>query len=131
MIFFRISVYKHLDWIHSFFPKTVLIIVHFILHFSFKFIADKVTENLANIIKKVSPGNVAPVAGVRKAMGIAPVPPQQISSNSYTTHYVSKNLIFYSPELLPTIFIFLFSIFFSLFASYLLICSDFETMKPD
>lgn len=58
------------------------------------------------MIKKVSPGNVAPVTGVRKAMGIAPVPPQQISSNSYATHYVSMN-VSSQPEIL--------SIFFSIF----------------
>lgn len=53
-------------------------------------LADKVTENLTNIIKKVPPGIVAPVTGVRKAMGIAPVPPQQIANNTFSSSYVSR-----------------------------------------
>lgn len=76
---------------------------HILLHANFslpfQYVADKVTENLTTIIKKVSPGNIAPVTGIRKAMGIAPVPPQQTSSNSYSPHFVSfKNyLIFIFP----------------------------------
>ncbi|XP_065202284.1 bromodomain-containing protein 7 [Planococcus citri] len=50
-------------------------------------LADKVTENLTNIIKKVPPGIVAPVTGVRKAMGIAPVPPQQVANNTFSSSY--------------------------------------------
>lgn len=74
--------------------------------FSFEFTADKVTESLTTLIKKVSPGNVAPVTGVRKAMGVAPVPPQQISSNSYATHYVSTISSHNQSELVPIYLLF-------------------------
>ena len=58
------------------------------------------TESLTNIIKKLPPGNVAPVAGVRKAMGIAPIPPQQQQepqppqqiSNVFSTQQFSSNV---------------------------------------
>lgn len=37
-------------------------------------LAETITDNLAEIAKRVNPGDVASVAGLRKAMGVAPLP---------------------------------------------------------
>lgn len=34
-------------------------------------LAENITDNLAEIAKKVNPGDIAPIAGIRKALGVA------------------------------------------------------------
>lgn len=48
----------------------------------FLFIADKITESLAENLKRVPPSAVMSVTGVRKAMGIAQISHLDVSPNN-------------------------------------------------
>ncbi|XP_022185646.1 bromodomain-containing protein 7 isoform X2 [Nilaparvata lugens] len=48
-------------------------------------LADKITGSLTELTKQVMPGAVAPVAAIRKAMGIAPQPPPPVQMPPTTT----------------------------------------------
>ncbi|GJQ85979.1 hypothetical protein Trydic_g21824 [Trypoxylus dichotomus] len=42
-------------------------------------LAENITDNLADIAKKVNPGDIAPVAGIRKALGVAAETTDEVS----------------------------------------------------
>lgn len=57
-------------------------------------LAEKITENLANISKKLPPSVIAPVEGLRKAMGIAPLggpEPMDVETITHDTTIVTDN----------------------------------------
>lgn len=65
----------------------VLIIIFIYLNLKFKFLyvtikADKITESLAENLKRVPPSAIMSVTGVRKAMGIAQISHLDISQNN-------------------------------------------------
>lgn len=75
-------------------------------------IADKITDNLTEIAKKLPPSAIAPVEGLRKAMGIAPLggpEPMEVEPITHNPTIVAEsNLLSQAnanqvpPNLLPT-----------------------------
>lgn len=59
-------------------------------------LAEKITENLADIAKKLPPSAIAPVDGLRKAMGIAPLggpEPMDVEPITHNPTIVTENTI--------------------------------------
>ncbi|XP_014218424.1 bromodomain-containing protein 7 [Copidosoma floridanum] len=59
-------------------------------------LAEKITDNLANIAKKLPPSAIAPVDGLRKAMGIAPLggpEPMDVEPITHNPSIVTENSI--------------------------------------
>lgn len=57
-------------------------------------LAEKITENLTNIAKKLPPSSIAPVDGLRKAMGIAPLggpEPMEVEPITHNPAIVTEN----------------------------------------
>lgn len=62
-------------------------------------IAEKITENLTNISKKLPPNAIAPVDGLRKAMGIAPLggpEPMDVEPITHNPTIVTENTIIHN-----------------------------------
>jgi len=59
-------------------------------------LAEKITDNLANIAKKLPPSAIAPVDGLRKAMGIGPLggpEPMDVEPITHNPSIVTENSI--------------------------------------
>lgn len=59
-------------------------------------LAEKITENLTSIAKKLAPSAIAPVDGLRKAMGIAPLggpEPMEVEPITHNPSIVTENAI--------------------------------------
>lgn len=68
-------------------------------------LAEKITENLTEISKKLPPSAIAPVDGLRKAMGIAPMggnEPMEVEPITHNPTIVTDNVNQISDSLLPT-----------------------------
>lgn len=68
-------------------------------------LAEKVTENLSKIAKKLPPSAIAPVDGLRRAMGIAPLggpEPMEVEPITHNPTIVADNTILQSNNRIPS-----------------------------